>query len=68
MLKLCGLTLEFSTEADLQLSQSVWDMFVQHQQSIKLFRRKMAVWKNLFLAIKVSPKYLDFRSGCCEIL
>lgn len=48
------MNIEFSTDVDLQLSQSVWDMFVQNQQSVKLFRRKMAVWKNLFLAIKVS--------------
>ncbi|CAB3387371.1 Hypothetical predicted protein [Cloeon dipterum] len=35
-----------------KLSKAVWDKFITNQQSEALFRKKMAVWKNLFLGVK----------------
>lgn len=36
-----------------RLSKSIWDKFVDNQQTVETYRNKLSMWKHLFVLVKV---------------
>ncbi|XP_049792131.1 poly(A) RNA polymerase gld-2 homolog A-like isoform X2 [Schistocerca nitens] len=46
-----------------KLSQDIWDKFIENQQTEETYKKKMLLWKHLYIFIKEFPRYGLFLVG-----